>query len=117
METEMSKKAVIGVYDSLHKAEAAELLLGDAHLPVGQEYLVSADTESGKAREDITARGVAKGLAEAEVPPTEEQIAEYEDALKAGNTLLVFHGSQEMVAKAYHALGNTNSDGLTVLGE
>lgn len=113
----MSEKAVIGVYDSLAKAEAAELRLGDMHLPVGQEYLVSADIEARRVQGNITAREVASALADAGVPLTEDQIAEYEEVLKAGKLLLVFHGGEEMVAKAYHALGNTDSGELTVIGD
>jgi ribosomal protein L9 len=116
METEMSEKVVIGVYDSLAKAEAAELLLGDVHLPVGQEFLIAADMEAGKVRGNITAREVAERLADAGVPLAKEEIAGYEQALKAGKLLLVFHGDGEMVAKAHHALGNTDHEELTVLG-
>jgi hypothetical protein len=116
-EMNVSQKAVIGVYDSLAKAERAELHLGDVHLPVGQEYLVSGDMEARQVHGNITARGVAKALAEAGVPFAKERIAEYEEALEAGKLLLVFHGDEEMVAKAYHALGNTDNDELTVLGD
>jgi hypothetical protein len=115
METEMSKKAVMGVYNSLAKAERAELHLGDVHLPVGQEYLVSADVEARQVHGKITARGVAKSLAEAGVPLAKEQIAEYEQALETGKLLLVFHGDEDMVNKAYHALGNTDHEELSVL--
>jgi len=117
METEMSTKALISVYDSLSKAEAAELLLGDLHLPVGQEYLVSADVEARQVHGNITAREVADALADAGVQLANERVAEYEEALKEGKLLLVFHGDEEMVTKAYHALGNTDNDELTVLGD
>ena len=113
---EMSKKAVIGVYNSLAKAEAAELLLGDVHLPVGQEFLVSADMEAGKVHGNITAREVAEAVGGAGIPLAKEQIAEYEGALKAGKLLLIFYGDEEMVAKAYDALGNADREELTVLG-
>jgi ribosomal protein L9 len=116
METEMSEKAVIGVYDSLSKAEAAELLLGDVHLPVGQEFLVAADMEAGKVHGNITAREVANALADTGVPLAKEDITGYEQALKAGKLLLIFHGDEGMVTKAYDALGNTDHEELTVLG-
>jgi ribosomal protein L9 len=116
METQISKKAVIGVYDSLAKAQAAELLLGEVHLPVGQEYLVSADMEGGKVHGNVTACQVAEALASAGVPPTKEQIAGYEQALKAGRLLLIFHGDEEMVTKAYDELGNTDHEELALLG-
>ena len=115
METEMSKKAVIGVYDNLAKAEAAELLLGDVHLPVGQEYLVSANMEAGKVQGNITAREVVDALAGAGVPLSNEQITEYEEALKAGKLLLVFHGDEGMVTRAHDALANTDHGELTLL--
>jgi hypothetical protein len=111
----MSKKAVTGVYDSLANAEAAELLLGDVHLPVGQEFLISAQMEAGKAHGNITARQVAEAMAGAGVPLAKEQIAGYEQALRAGKLLLIFHGDDQMVAKAYHALGDTDNDELVVL--
>ena len=115
METQMSRKVVIGVYDSLGRAEAAELLLGDVHLPVGQEYLVSANMEAGKVQGNITAREVVDALAGAGVPLSNEQITEYEEALKAGKLLLVFHGDEGMVTRAYDALGNTDHGELTLL--
>lgn len=116
METQMSKKAVIGVYDNLAKAEAAELLVGDVHLPVGQGYLVAADREAHQVQGNITAREVTSALADTGVPLAEEQIAEYEKVLKSGKLLLVFYGDEEMVTKAYDALGNTDHEELTVLG-
>jgi ribosomal protein L9 len=116
METQMSKRAVIGVYDNLEEAEAAELLLGDVQLPVGQEFLVAADMEAGRVHGNITAREVAEKLADADVPLTKEEIVGYEEALKAGKLLLIFHGDEEMVTKAYDALGNTDCEDLTLLG-
>jgi len=116
METQMSNQVVIGVYDSLAKAEAAELLLGDVHLPVGQEFLISADMEAGKVHGNITARQVAEILANADVPVAKEQIAGYEQALKEGKLLLIFHGNEEMVARAYEALANTDHEELKLLG-
>ena len=116
METQMSRKVVIGVYDSLGRAEAAELLLGDVHLPVGQEFLVAADMEAGNFQGNITAREVAETLADAGVPLAQEEIVGYEEALKAGKVLLIFHGNEKMVTKAYDTLGNTDQEGLTLLG-
>jgi hypothetical protein len=112
----MSKKAVIGVYDSLAKAEAAELLLGDMSLPVGQEFLVSAQMEARQVQGNVTARDVAKALSSAGIPFGEERIAEYEEILQAGKLLLVFHGDDETVTKAYHALENTEHQELELLG-
>ena len=103
------------VYDSLAKAEAAELRLGDVQLPVGQEYLVAVNMEAGKVRGNMAARDVADTLADAGVPLAKEEIVGYEQALKAGKLLLIFHGDEEMVTKAYHALGNTDNDEPKVL--
>lgn len=112
----MLEKVVIGVYRSLAKAERAELLLGDIHLPVGQTSLFSAEVEAGSVHGNITAREVAQTLAGAGVQPTKEQIVGYEQALKEGKLLLLFRGDAEQVAKARHALWNTDNDELVVLG-
>lgn len=114
-ETEMSNKAVIGVYESLARAEAAELHLGDVDLPVGQEFLVSAKMEARRVQGKVTARDVAKALG-AGIPFGEERIADYEEILQAGKLLLVFYGDDETVTKAYHALENTEHEELELLG-
>jgi hypothetical protein len=112
----MSNKVVIGVYDSLAKAEVAELLLGDVHLPVGEEYLISADMEAGRVHGHITERGVADAVADAGVSLTKERSIEYEQLLQAGKLLLIFYGDDETVTKAYQALEGTDHEGLTLLG-
>jgi hypothetical protein len=113
----MSEKIVIGVYDSLNKAERAELRLGDVHLPVSDVFLVTADVDAGKARGKITAPEVAEAVADAGVALAQEQLTEYQEALKAGKHLLVFHGDEEEVAKAYRTLEDTDADELQMLGE
>jgi hypothetical protein len=112
----MVKKAVIGIYDSLTKAEEAELLLGDVHLPMGQVSLIAPRMEAGEVHGDITAREVAETVATSGVQLSKEQAAEYEQALKEGKPLLVFYGDEKMVAKAYRALKNSEDVELTVLG-
>jgi hypothetical protein len=114
-ETEMSSRTVIGVYDSLAKAERAELYLEDAHLPVGQMSLIAPKMEAGEVERDFTAREVAKAIASIGVQPPKERIARYEQALKTGKHLLIFHGDAEQVAEAYRALENTPHSELTLL--
>jgi hypothetical protein len=115
--TKMSKKAVIGVYDSLAKAEEAELLLEEAYLPVGQISLIAPRMEDGKIEGDITARGVADVVADTGVRLGREQVDEYERVLKEGKHLLIFHGSGDQAAQAYQALEHTDNDELRLLGE
>jgi hypothetical protein len=114
-ETKMSAKAVIGVYDSLAKAEKAELRLEEAHLPVGQMSLIAPRMEAGEVVGEFTAPGVAKVIASAGVKPPEEQIAGYEQALETGKHLVIFHGDAEQVAEAYRAMGSEPNDELALL--
>jgi len=111
----MPAKTVIGVYDSLAKAEKAELRLEEAHLPVGQMSLIAPKMEAGGVVGDFTAGNVAQALASTGVQPPKEQIAGYEQALKIGKHLLIFYGDAEQVAGAYRALGHTPHDALTLL--
>jgi hypothetical protein len=111
----MSTKAVVGIYDSLAKAEKAELRLEEAHLPVGQMSLIAPRMEGGEVEGDFTVRAVANAIASTGSQPPKEQIAGYEQALKTGKHLLIFRGDAEQVAEAYHALGNTPHDELTLL--
>ena len=111
----MSKKVVIGVYDSLAKAEEAELLLEEAHLPVGQMSLLDPNTEAQKVYGRITTREVDETLATSGIHPAEEQIAGYGQLLNEGKFLLVFRGDANQAVKAYRALGSTDNDDLKAL--
>ena len=111
----MTSRAMIGVYDSLAKAEKAELRLEEAHLPVGQMSVIAPRMEAGEVEGDFAAGDVASAIASTGVRLPEEQIAEYEQALKMGKLLLIFHGDSAQVSEAYRALGNTPNDELTLL--
>ena len=111
----MTSRSVIGVYDSLSKAEKAELRLEETHLPVGQMSLIAPKTEAGEVKDDFASGQVASALASAGARPSREQIAGYEQALKAGKHLLIFHGDPKHVTEAYHALEDTSADELTSL--
>ena len=111
----MSATAVVGIYDSYAEAEKAEIRLEEAHLPVGQMSVIAPRMDDGEVEGDITARGVANTLASTGIRPAGEQIAGYEQALKTGKHLLIFHGDAEQVAEAYRALRNTVHDRLTLL--
>ena len=113
----MSKKAVVGIYDSLAKAEEAELRLEEAYLPVGQISLIAPRMEAGEVEGDITARGVADVVGDACIQIGREQVDEYEQALQEGKSLLIFCGDADQVAQAYQALEHTDNDELTLLGE
>jgi hypothetical protein len=112
----MSPKAVVGIYDSLAKAEEAELVLEGVYLPVGQMSLVAPKLEDGKVEGGITARDVAKAIAGTGIRLARDQMTEYEQALDEGKLLLFFYGDGNQVAQAYQALGNTDHDDLTLLG-
>ena len=111
----MSKKAVIGIYDSLAKAEESEFRLEEAYLPVGQISLIAPRMEAGEVEGDITARSVADVVGDACIPIGREQVDEYEQALQAGKVLLIFCGDADQVAQAYQALEHTDNDDLTML--
>jgi hypothetical protein len=112
----MTEKAVIGVYDSLAKAEKAELRLEEAHLPVGQMSLIAPRLEAGEVEGDITARGVAGAVVGTGVRLDEKQVDAYVRVLQEGRHLLIFVGDAEQVAQAYQVLGHTDNDELTMLG-
>jgi hypothetical protein len=114
-ETKMPSRSVIGVNDSLAKAEKAELRLEETHLPVGQTSVIAPKMEAGEVEGDFTAGQVAKAMASIGVQPRKEQIAGYDQALKTGKHLLIFRGDAEQAAEAYHALENTPHEELTLL--
>jgi hypothetical protein len=111
----MSTKAVIGVYDSLAKAEKAELSLEEAQLPVGQMSLIAPKMEAGEVKGGFTVGEVANVLASTGVQLPKEQVVGYDEALLVGKHLLIFQGDAEQVAEAYRALGKTPNDKLTLL--
>jgi len=113
----MTTKTVIGVYDSLAKAEKAELHLEEVQLPVGLMSLIAPSMEDGQVVGDITAHEVAEKVADTGVRLAKDQIAGYEEALKEGKLLLIVHGDGDQVARAYQALENTDNDDLVLLGE
>ena len=112
----MPTKAVVGIYDSVAKAEKAEFLLEEVHLPVGQMSLLAPRMEAGKVEGGITARDVAGAVADTGVRLDTEQIEEYQRVLKEGRALLIFHGDSDQVAKAQRALEDSDSEELTILG-
>jgi len=112
----MSTKAVVGIYGSLAKAEKAEFLVEEAHLPVGQMSLFAARTEDGKVEGDITPRAVADAVADTGVRLDTDQIEEYEQILKEGKALLIFRGDSGQVARAHRALEHSDSEELTIVG-
>jgi hypothetical protein len=114
-ETKMSKKAIVGVYDSQAKAERAELLLEEAYLPVGQISLIVPRMEAGEVEGDITARGMAAAVADTGVRLGAAQIDECERMLQEGKSLLIFYGDADQVAQAYQALEHTDNYELTML--
>ena len=115
METEMSKKVVIGIYDSLSKAEEAELLLEEMHLPVGQMSVLDPNMEAQEIYGRITTREVAETLEASGIHLAEKQIAGYGQLLNAGKFLLVFRGDANQAFKAYRAMGSTDNDDLKLL--
>jgi hypothetical protein len=112
----MFTQAVVGVYDSLARAEKAEFRLEEAHLPVGQMTLLAPKVEDGQIAGPITAPGVAEAVAEAGVRLDGAQIMEYERQLQAGKPLVIFAGDADQAARAYRALEHTDNDELTLLG-
>lgn len=115
METEKSKKAVIGIYDSLAKAEEAELLLEEVHLPVGQMSVLDPNMEAQEVYGRITTREVAETLAASGIHLAEEQLARYRQALNEGKFLLVFRGDANQAVKAFRVMGSSDNDDLKVL--
>jgi hypothetical protein len=112
----VATKAVVAIYESLDKAEKAEFLLEEVHLPVGQMSLFAPRMEDGEVEGDITARAVADAVADTGVRLDTEQLEEYERVLKQGWTLLIFHGDSDQVAKAQRALEDSDSEELTLVG-
>ena len=114
---EIPKKVVIGVYDSLAKAEEAELRLEEMHQPVGQMSLFAQNSEEGQSDRTIMLHDVTSIVTGTGVQLARDQIAEYQQALRNGKILLVFRGDSEEVAQAYEALGRAETGDLSVLGE
>jgi hypothetical protein len=112
----VSTKAVVGIYESLAKAEKAEFLLEEVHLPVGQMSLFAPRMEAGEVEGDITARSVADAVADTGVRFDKGQIEEYERVLKEGRALLIFHGDSGEVARAHRALEDSDNEELTIVG-